>query len=192
MDWSLVKCITIDNKPLVFFGFFSNHCMSREEYNNSDDIKNKKSLLDKIWERLIAEEVINGPESLLEDLLCDYIENIEDSMIFLDRQYKVENDIIDIVAKDINGVKCIIELKINDDDKNIVWQSAYYPSCFDEKVRMITIAPNYSNRIYSALKNVKNIEMKVFGKDENGLFEIKDFKVEETNSEIKKTLENVV
>lgn len=44
-------------------------------------------------------------------------------MNFIDRQYKVENGIIDIIAKDKNGTKCIIELKVVEDDKSLVWQS---------------------------------------------------------------------
>lgn len=68
----------------------------------------------------------------------------------------------------------------------------YYPSCFDEYVRMITIAPNYSNRIYNALKNINNVEMKVFGKDENGDFEIKDFEIQNPILEIKEDVQSLV
>ncbi|MFK4480918.1 endonuclease NucS domain-containing protein [Bacillus sp. RC206] len=105
-------------------------------------------------------------------------------MSFIERQYRVENGIIDIIAKDKNGTKCIIELKMVEDDKSLVWQSAYYPSCFNEDVRMITIAPNYSNRIYNALKNINNVEMKVFDKNSNGKFDIKDFDSGESVLEI--------
>ncbi|MCX2829781.1 endonuclease NucS [Bacillus pseudomycoides] len=159
--------------------------MTREEYDNHDVIQKKKKLMNDIWEELITEEVMNGPEVLLEKLLCDHIEVIEEGMFFVERQYKVEKGIIDIIAKDKNGTKCIIELKMVEDDKSLVWQSAYYPSCFNEDVRMITIAPNYSNRIYNALKNINNVEMKVFGKDSNGKFDIKDIDGEESVLEIK-------
>lgn len=73
-----------------------------------------------------------------------------------------------------------------------MWQSAYYPSCFNEDVRMITIAPNYSNRIYNALKNINNVEMKVFGKGPNGKLDIKDFDTEESVSEITEELPIIV
>ncbi|WP_243527033.1 endonuclease NucS domain-containing protein [Bacillus pseudomycoides] len=191
LDWSMVKSITND-KSFVFFGICSNYCITSEEYNNNDSIQEKKKMMNDIWEELIAEEVINGPEALLEDIICDFIEIIEEGMTFIDRQHKVENGILDIIAKDKNGTKCIIELKVVADDKSLVWQSAYYPSCFNEDVRMITIAPNYSNRIYNALKNIRNVEMKVFGKDENGKFEIKDFKVEDPILEIKEETQGVV
>lgn len=143
--------------------------------------------MDLIWEKLITTEIINGTENLLEAFLCYHIETIEDGMTFIERQHKVDYGVIDILAEDKNGVKCVVELKIVDDDKSITWQSAYYPACFDEEVRMITIAPNYSNKIYRALQNVKNIEMKVFGKGNDGFLEIKDFELEITKIE---TIEN--
>ncbi|MBK5474361.1 DUF91 domain-containing protein [Bacillus sp. TH19] len=182
MEWSMVKNITYD-KSYVIFGPCSS-CMTHEEYDNNDVIQEKIKLVDNIWEELITEEMMNGPESLLEDILCDHIFVIEEGMSFIERQYRVGNGIIDIIAKDKNGTKCIIELKTVEDDKSLIWQSAYYPSCFNEDVRMITIAPNYSNRIYHALKNINNVEMKVFGKGSNGKFDIKDFDSGESVLEI--------
>lgn len=192
MDWSMVKSITNNDKSFVFFGICSDFCMTREEFKNNDVIQEKIKLMDDIWEELITEELMNGPESLLEDILCDHIFIIEEGMSFIERQYRVENGIIDIIAKDENGTKCIIELKTVDDDKSLVWQSAYYPSCFNEDVRMITIAPNYSTRIYNALKNINNVEMKVFGKGPNGKLDIKDFDTEEFVSEITEELPIIV
>ncbi|MED1624176.1 endonuclease NucS domain-containing protein [Bacillus pseudomycoides] len=184
MDWSMVKHIT-NEKPYVLFGICSDSCITPEEFKNNDVIQEQIRLMDDIWEELITEEIMNGPETLLEDILCDHIGTIEEGMTFIERQYRVGNGIIDIIAKDKNGTKCIIELKKVEDDKSLVWQSAYYPFCFDEDVRMITIAPNYSDRIYNALKNISNVKMKVFGKDENGKFQIKDFDDEESVQEIK-------
>ncbi|CAM4103542.1 hypothetical protein BAQ48_00175 [Bacillus luti] len=191
MDWSMVKHITNEG-PYALFGVCSNSCKNYEEYKNNYLIQEKQKVMDAIWEQLITEEVINGPESLLEDILCDFIETIEEGMTFITRQYKVENGIIDIIAKDKNGTKCIIELKVVADDKKLAWQSAYYPSCFNEDIRMITIAPNYSEKIYNALKNINNVEMKVFGKDKNGKFEIKDFEFQEPIVEIKKDAQSVM
>jgi hypothetical protein len=184
MDWSMVKNITSDNS-YVLFGVCSDSCMTREELENNDEIQKKKKLMNDIWEELITEEILNGPEALLEELLCSHIEVIEEGMSFVERQYKVENGIIDIIAKDKNGTKCIIELKVVADDKNLAWQSAYYPSCFDEDIRMITIAPNYSDRIYNALKNISNVEMKFFYKNKNGKFKIKNFEVKDPIVEVK-------
>ncbi|PER02334.1 hypothetical protein COK25_08155 [Bacillus cereus] len=183
LNWSQVKYITTREEPMVFFCLCSTYCISREEWENNTDIKEQKEKMDMIWEKLITNEIINGTESLLEDFLCDFIDFIEDGMKFVERQHKVDYGVIDILAEDKHGVKCVIELKIVDDDKGITWQSAYYPTCFDEEVRMITIAPNYSSKIYRALQNVKNVEMKVFGKGEDGLLEIKDFEVELTKIE---------
>ncbi|MDA1650955.1 endonuclease NucS domain-containing protein [Bacillus cereus group sp. TH160LC] len=181
-DWWMVEGITSEN-PSVFLGTCSTHCMSREECENNKDILEQQEKMNMIWEKLIADAIINGTESLLEDFLCDYIETIEDGMKLIERQHKVESGFIDILAEDINGVKCVIELKIVDNDKSIIWQSSYYPTCFDEEVRMITIAPNYSNKIYRALQNVKNVEIKVFDKSNDGFLEIKEFEVEITKIE---------
>lgn len=192
INWPMVKNITTD-KSYVLFGVCSDSCMTREEYDNDVEFQKKKKLMDDIWEELITEEVLtNGPEVLLEELLCDHIEVIEEGMSFVERQYKVENGIIDIIAKDKNGTKCIIELKVVADDKSLAWQSAYYPSCFDEDVRMITIAPNYTDRIYNALKNISNVEMKVFCKDKNGKFQVKNFEVKEPVVEIEDVVQRIV
>ncbi|MGR5983412.1 endonuclease NucS domain-containing protein [Bacillus cereus] len=78
--------------------------------------------------------------------MVDYIEIIEEDMEFIERQFKIENGVIDILAKDRNGTLCIIELKVNELDKHLVWQSAYYPTCFQEKTRIITIAPKYNQK----------------------------------------------
>ncbi|MGX5569518.1 endonuclease NucS domain-containing protein [Bacillus toyonensis] len=191
MDWSMVKNIT-DDKPFVFFGICSDFCITREQYKNHNLFEEKQKLMDNIWRELITEEVINGPESFLEDVLCDFIGIIEKGMVFMERQFKVDHGFIDIIAEDKNGTKCIIELKVVADDKKLIWQSAYYPSCFDEDTRMITIAPSYSDRMYSALKNISNVEIKVYGKDENGDFEIKDFEVKEPVLEPNDETQNIV
>ncbi|MCU5742892.1 endonuclease NucS [Bacillus cereus] len=180
MDWSMVKEATDSKDPFIFYGICSDNCMTEDEFNHGEKIQNIRSQIQSIWQICITDAIMEGTEDLLEAILCEYIGSIEDNMKLISNQYKVGNGIIDILAQDKNGVKCIIELKVTEDDKNLIWQSAYYPSCFDEEVRMITIAPNYSSRIYNALRNVKNVEMKVFGKNEDGIFEIKDFKVENT------------
>lgn len=178
ITWPMVWYITdYKDAPAIPYGVGCKKCMPKESFEKNNAIKQYRHSFQSIWESVIADELIKGNEKLLEHYLCDYIETIEDGMVFEERQYKVDNGIIDIVAKDKNGVKCIIELKISDDDKNIIWQSAYYPTCFQEKVRMITIAPNYSSKIYNALKNVNEVEMKVFRKNETGRLEIKDFEV---------------
>lgn len=198
MDWSMVKDATNSVKPYIFYGICSDNCMTNDQYNCDEKIKSIRRSIQSIWELCITDAIMEGTEELLELFLCEYTECIEEGMEFIANQHRVEGGIIDILAKDKNGVLCVIELKVVEDDKNIAWQSAYYPSCFNEEVRIITIAPNYSNRIYYALRNVSNVEIKIFEKDENGLFNIKDFEVEPTESkltqleEIEKNYENEV
>lgn len=101
-------------------------------------------------------------EKDLEKILQNNLNKIEIGLIFIKAQYEVQNGYIDILAEDISGTKCIIELKIVDDCKDLVFQSAYYPTQFNENVRMITICPNYKPKILSALKSIKNIEIKKY------------------------------
>ncbi|MDR4408203.1 DUF91 domain-containing protein [Bacillus anthracis] len=176
IDWSMVQYLTDSERPMIFHEYCANHCMTREEYNNHNKIQQREKEIHHMWKKLITSEILQGTEELLEDYLCEHIEVIEEGMKFLSRQDRIDYGVIDILAKDKNDTRCVIELKINEPDKNILWQSAYYPSYSkDEKIRMITIAPSYPPKIYNALLNVKDVEMKVFFKNANGLFEIKDF-----------------
>lgn len=102
-------------------------------------------------------------ESVLEDFLVKNLSLIEAGLKFVSRQVDVPGGFIDILAKDINGMYCIIELKTSE-DKSIVWQSIHYPAEIKKKynindVRMITVAPKYSKHIYEALKSLGNIEI---------------------------------
>lgn len=56
----------------------------------------------------------------------------------------------------------MIELKIVNNCKDIVFQSAYYPTQFDEKVRVITICPDYTGKIKNALEKLGYVEMKEY------------------------------
>lgn len=98
-------------------------------------------------------------EKDLEELLIKDISLIEDGMVFVDNQVRVESGIIDILARDKNKTLCVIELKVVSDCKEIIWQSSYYPTCFNEPTRVITIAPEYDTNIYLSLCNIKNVEI---------------------------------
>lgn len=113
IDWSMVRKIINKQESFVFFSLCSTHCMSREEFDNDKEIKEQNVKMDMIWKKLITNAIINGTESLLEDFSCDYIDLIEDGMTFVERQHKVEYGVIDILAEDKNGVKCVIELKFH-------------------------------------------------------------------------------
>jgi hypothetical protein len=104
----------------------------------------------------------NFYENELEDILIKYINKIEDGMKFIARQHRVNNSAIDIVARDKNNKLCIIELKVVSNAKDLIWQTAYYPTLFEEDVRMIVIAPEYSGKVFNALTSIKNVELKVY------------------------------
>lgn len=101
-------------------------------------------------------------ETYLETKLIENIELVEKGMRFIDSQIQVEDGRIDILARDINGTLCIIELKVVDDCKELIFQCSYYPTQFSEKVRVITICPYYHRKIYKSLLNLGTVEMKAY------------------------------
>jgi RecB family endonuclease NucS len=111
-------------------------------------------------------------EKHLEKLIIKSIHLVEDGMRVLESQYEVREGIIDILAKDKFGKKVIIELKIVDDCKDLIFQCAYYPTQFNEDVRVISICPDYTYKINMALRKLGYVEMKKYEIVEN---EIKIF-----------------
>lgn len=101
-------------------------------------------------------------EKDLEELIISNLEVIEAGMRVIENQFEIKNGVIDILARDKNNKLTIIELKIRSDDKNLIYQCAYYPTQFHEDVRMIAIAPSYNNNIYHALNVFDGIEMKEY------------------------------
>lgn len=113
-------------------------------------------------------------EKELERYIVNNLNLIESGMRLIQNQYPVEDGFIDILTRDKNGKLCIIELKVVKNDERIVHQCVYYPTQFDEEVRVITIAPDYSKKIYSALKSLNYVEIKQY-KIKNGKVIITDY-----------------
>lgn len=175
-SWRHVKSITTKRK-CIYYGF-CNICMSEEEHESSDLINRFKQLIESSFHKIIAKMIMEKyDEKLLENYLARYLDLIEPDMELIKCQKQINKGIIDIFTKDKDGKHCIIELKTRDDDKKLVWQSAYYQSQFDDEVRVITIAPDYSEPVYNALKHVKNIEIKGYKLDIDNLLEVFDFKL---------------
>lgn len=122
-------------------------------------------------------------ESELEYILINNLENVEYGLKYIDSQVIMDGARIDILAEDYNGVKCIIELKTVNNSKDLLWQSTYYPSLYNEKVRMIIIAPDYTSRILNALTNLNYVELKTYSFDSKGII-VKDFTKEISNKEL--------
>ena len=102
-------------------------------------------------------------ESDLEKYLKYNLSLIEDGLKYIGSQVIIDNGRIDILAKDINNNLVIIELKVRE-DKELIWQSIYYPMKLKEKekvnnVRMITLAPEYPSHIYQPLKSIGGVEI---------------------------------
>lgn len=173
LSWKNVKNLE-SNSSSCFIDFnICSSCMSSDEFDEC--YSNNINQLE-LWEHELATEaVLTGNEKVLESYIAHNIEIVETDMKVIDTQVKVKDGIIDILAEDKNGMTCILELKVRTNDKNLIWQSAYYQSEIEEDVRVITIAPSYDEVISKALMNVRNIEMKIFSLDDKGLLQIENF-----------------
>lgn len=102
-------------------------------------------------------------EKTLEDFMIKNLELIEDGLVYIKRQVRVDNGILDILAKDINNNYVIIELKV-EEDKDIIWQVNTYFKEFKslyhtKKVRIITLVPKYPEHIKNILHEFNFVEM---------------------------------
>lgn len=105
-------------------------------------------------------------EEDLEKFMAKNLSLIEEGMRFLDRQVILDEGRVDILAMDKDGVHTVIELKV-EEDKEIAWQCLYYPPQIRErfrvdKVRMITLCPEYKPRLIKALEKISGVEMMEF------------------------------
>lgn len=102
-------------------------------------------------------------EEDLEDYIVKNLNSIEDGLIYIDRQFAVEDGKIDILAKDKQGNYVVIELKVSI-NKEVIWQSIYYRQQIKrikkvDNVRMIVLAPNYPNSILDVFKEIPDVEL---------------------------------
>lgn len=153
------KCSELKKREIADFLYKEKITKRNRELKNIEEIKIDKNI----------------KESDLEKYLIVNINKIEKGMIFLDNQVIIDSGRIDILARDKNNILCIIELKIEENCKDLIWQCVYYPTQFEEKVRMITICPDYSMRIHKALKSLNYVEIKKYEID-NGKLNVKNYK----------------
>lgn len=105
-------------------------------------------------------------EKDLENYLILNMDKIEEGMEYVDRQVIIDGGIIDIIGRDRKGVFSIIELKV-DEDKKIIWQCLHYPKAIKEKyktdkVRLITLLPEYNPNLKAILQEIDGVEMKKY------------------------------
>jgi Endonuclease NucS len=181
--WSYVKGITEGQSPFIYFPFCFTYCLDEVNSGNTTLYEEYSTLINNVQGQVAAEWIENSDEVVLEQYLADHLELIEEGMTLIETQKRVSRGKIDILARDSIGKLCIIELKVTDDDKRIVWQASYYPSEFNEDCRLITITPDYSEAIYKALKNVKNTELKYYFVNTHGMLEIANFEDDDDHFE---------
>jgi Holliday junction resolvase-like predicted endonuclease len=143
-------------------------------------LESLKAEIDKIafevLNKSIQIDISSMSELDLEDALVHNIHLIEKGMTLVQRQYAVDGGRLDLLTRDKDGILCIIELKVKGDDERLVFQSMYYPTQFNEPVRMITIAPYYAPKISTSLDSLPNkVEKKIYVTTSKGRIIIKDF-----------------
>lgn len=110
-------------------------------------------------QQIISNKTKNTLEKDIENILIKDLNVIEEGMTVIQSQYPVNSGYIDILVRDKNNKLCIIELKKVNNDSKIIQQCVYYPTQFNEEVRMITITPGYTNKIFTSLKSLGYVEM---------------------------------
>lgn len=118
-------------------------------------------------ERNLSQSLDFITEAHLEEYLRHHLEVIEPGLTLLGNQWEIEGGRIDLLCKDREGNHVIVELKVNGDDKTLVWQSIYYPLSYRKqqpqaKVRMILLTPDYPEYILLALQTIPNLELKKY------------------------------
>jgi hypothetical protein len=120
-------------------------------------------------------------EKHLEDFLIENWERtelglkyelIEEDGVIVSQQYKTDIGLIDILAKEKNtGDYVVIELKKNQTSDHTVGQISRYMGWVSDKlgkdhnIKGIIIAAKYDERLYYALKVVKNVEVYLYRVD---------------------------
>lgn len=131
----------------------------------------KKPIEDILGSQIMALErtrydVASITEKHLEEFLYPRLHLIEEGMRGIERQKRVGEGRIDIFARDKNNVPVVIELKV-EEDKELVWQCMYYSIQIQKlfhasRVRVITLAPEYSEPLLEVLTQLAYVEPMIF------------------------------
>lgn len=120
-----------------------------------------------------ASKILKINEREIQDYLWKHLEEIEDGLRPLSKEYKLERGRIDLLAIDKENKYVIIETKV-ERDTDLIWQRMYYESELKKEkggeMRFIVIAPNLDDDIIEALNKIGQWEyIRYFGnrKDKN-------------------------
>lgn len=107
-------------------------------------------------------------EKAIEDYVARHLEDVEAGLRLIGRQIVLERGRIDLLARDINGVHVIIEVKVAT-DTDLVWQQAYYmkevQKMYGGNVRFMVIAPKWEAHIMDMLLQSSNTDIYIFTPD---------------------------
>lgn len=141
----------------------------RWEENNYKDIYGKRD--EDILKSINLDASSVKSECDLERYLKTRLYLIEDGLRLLGTQVEVKGGIIDILARDKEDRLVIIELKVSQKARELIWQCMYYPLRFkdEEGLRMITIAPAYDESIKVILDEIPYVEQMTYRIENNKL-----------------------
>lgn len=102
-------------------------------------------------------------EEDVEKYLMNHLDLLEEGLTLLGRQFILPEGRIDLLAKDVYGKICVIELKI-EEDKDLLWQSLYYKEEMERRygkdnVRIIAVSPDYSKSLEKYLREISDAEL---------------------------------
>lgn len=131
-------------------------------------------------EHKYLEDIYLKEVSQLEPLVIETIGKVEEGLGFLDKQFELEKGLhrLDILACDINGSVVIIELKAVEANMSIIAQTINYHNRIEiyikllakifpeinpkKKVRIILIAPSFSEDVIITLEKINMIDFSLF------------------------------
>lgn len=124
-----------------------------------------------------SDDVQNLTESELQRYLSRNLYLLEDGLTLLGVEYPIsDHGFLDIFAQDRDGKYVIVELKVKEDDKRVLWQAVYYKNelskrlqeqdfCMGKKktdhgndIRVCIVAPDFPDYILDPLRTVTNAE----------------------------------
>lgn len=115
-------------------------------------------------------------DSISEEELEDYIvknPQLLEGLKIINRQYTVKSGVIDLLCEDKEGNKVVVELKVKERPKDLIWQLKSYSKDIqqmykEDNVSVMAITPELDDSILRELKEM-NAAVYYFQKKKNGI-----------------------
>lgn len=147
----------------------SHYAWYRSQINTGKiNLTNVNGQTDSVEEEDIEEQIVTeftiSIEKDLQIYLSNRLEEIEDGLTLIGREYKTEIGLIDILCKDKKGEYVVIETKAGKAKEAALGQILGYigalkESGVTENIRGILVASDFESRIVFAVKALQNIKL---------------------------------